>query len=262
MELKEEKDKLRNELFEKYFEVENDCIKFKDLMDKLMPFTKVWKELKNILIENSKDFDFYMSIEMLKEISNQGNNYLIIKENLWTYFIIDLEGKKVLSEKEVIEKFNDNVFINNFDEEKSNEDLIYYPEMYRFLEYSGDIEKLLDLYYKNKGILNINPHIHYRLNIDKAWTGLYINIANYAAQLHFNTPDQFLYEHLFFNGDLTPFGMQDAVTTIGLEKIQEMFTKTKEIPIPMSIIPKDYLNYILSYKEKGKILVKKNEDNN
>ena len=262
MQLKEQKDKLRNSLFEKYFEIEEESIKFKDLMDRFMPVTKTWQELTNILIENSKDFKKWSSIEMLKEINYNGKDYLIIKEMFCKYFIIDIKEKRILSEEEVVENFNDDIFIDNFNEEKSYEGLIYYPRMYHFLEYSGNIETLLDLYNENKDKLNIKPMIHYRLDIGEAWTSIFIDLADYSSQLHFQTPNQFLYEQLYFKGDLTPSNRQDAVDRIGLEKIEEMFRRTREIPIPISVIPKEFLPYVLTPEEKGKVLVKKEKETN
>lgn len=110
--------------------------------------------------------------------------------------------------------------------------------------------------------MNIYPRIYYRINIGKAWTSTIINLSGYDVQLHFQTPNQFLYEQLFFGGDLNPSRMQDAIKIIGLEKIEEMFKRTKEIPIPISVIPKEYLPYILTKAEKEKSLVKKFEVNN
>lgn len=150
MDIKEGKEKLRNALFEKYFEVKDNYIKFKDLMNKMIPITDSWQYLSNILVENSKDFDNYRKLEMLKEINYNRKDYLIIKKMFWKYLIIDLNEKRALLEEEIIDEFNEEIFINNFKEEKESEGFNYYPEMYEFLEYSGDIDSLLELYNEKK----------------------------------------------------------------------------------------------------------------
>lgn len=260
MDIKEERDKLRNALFEKYFEVQDNYIKFEDLINKLTHITVIWQDLNNLLVKNSKDFDNRWKLEMLKEENYNGKDYLIIKKIFWEYLIIDLNEKRVLSKEEIVEKFNDKVFNDNFYEEKCDED--DYPKMYKFLKYSGNVQQLLELYNKNSDILNIYPRIRYQLNIGEAWTGIIINLADYSVQLHFQTPSQFLYEHLFFSGDLTPDRAQDAQEKIGLERMKEIFEKTKEIPIPISVIPKEYLSYVLDKTEEEKKFVKKFGANN
>ena len=67
--------------------------------------------------------------------------------------------------------------------------------------------------------------------------------------MSFQTPNQFLYEQLWFNSDLSPSGMQDA-QLIGKERMNEMFDEVKNIKIPNELIPPIIL-------ENKKTLVKK-----
>lgn len=46
-----------------------------------------------------------------------------------------------------------------------------------------------------------------------------------------------MYENLFFDNDLNPFGLQDAGAKIGKEKMMEMLSKLKDIKIPISLLP-------------------------
>lgn len=94
---------------------------------------------------------------------------------------------------------------------------------------------------------NLPTKIHYRLKIGKAWTYFHIDFVNATAQMGFQTPDQFLYEQLFLNYDLTAFGSQDSQERIGIERMQEMFERIKDLKIPIEAIPvelyQQYLNH-------------------
>ena len=78
-------------------------------------------------------------------------------------------------------------------------------------------------------------------SIRLAWTSLTIDFANGKGYMSFRTPDQFLYEHLFLNYNLTPSGMQDSQRKIGIEKIMEMFRRIPSIKIPKDRIPEKLL---------------------
>lgn len=114
---------------------------------------------------------------------------------------------------------------------------INYLDMYDFFEYHGNIQNLIDFYTASKEIFNIPNAIYYKLMIDDAWTYLNIDLTNGNVQLGSQTHDQFLYEQLFLNSDLTPFEMQDAQSKIGKEQMRDMFSKIKEIKIPDSCLP-------------------------
>ena len=113
--------------------------------------------------------------------------------------------------------------------------------MYYCLSYEGNLQELISFYEKNKEILNIPTYIYYKLMIGEAWTHLSIDLVGTlgAIQLSFQTKDQFLYETLFLNKNLSPSSMQDAQSRIGKEKMMEMFERIKNIKIPMEYIPKE-----------------------
>ena len=123
--------------------------------------------------------------------------------------------------------------------------------------YDGNIEELLDFYTENEQVLNLSKKIHYVLKIDDTWTCFHIDFVKACAQLCFETRDQFLYEQLYLRYDLTPSRMQDAKNKIGIEKMQEMFQKIKEIKIPQEVIPSDlYKKYLIKCNESSKTLKK------
>ena len=99
----------------------------------------------------------------------------------------------------------------------------------------------------------MSKRIHYVIKLDYSWTYFHIDFVNASSQLAFETRDQFLYEQLYLRYDLTPSRMQDAQNKIGIEKMQEIFQKIKEIKIPQKVIPSDlYKEYLIRSNEEDK----------
>lgn len=237
-----EKNTLRDILFEKYFQIE-DGISVKSLNEKLSFIPETWNKLHVLCEKNIKLFDRYSSLEKIKIIEFNQRKYLILKLRIWKYVIIDLDRMENLPENEFKNIFNEEFFVNNFDEIKDKND---YFNFYHLQEYQGNIKELIDFYLENEIVLNLSSQVHCRLNHSQAWTYLFIDFANASVQLGFQTPDQTLYEQLFLNYDLTPCGMQDAVNKIGREKIKEIFSKVSNIKIPIEFIPLDLYKEYLS----------------
>ena len=162
---------------------------------------------------------------------------------MWKYVIIDVDEMKNISREEFETLFNEQFFIDNFDERREGE---FFHDFYQVVKYQGDIQELLNFYLDNENIFNMPNQIHCKMNEKDAWTYLFIDLANASAQMGFQTPDQTLYEQLFLNYDLTPYGMQDAVNKMGKEKIEEIFSKMKDIEIPIDCIPQELLEYLVS----------------
>lgn len=260
----EERTKLRNQLFEKYFE-NQEGIELTTFVNRMSFITDTWKHLHKLLEENVRHYDSYSRLEMLKRIEHRGINYVIIKLDLWKYIIIDIDHNKVLEKEEIQSTFEERFFLIHFAEEKSSSE--DYLDMYSFPKYQGNIQEFIAFYLKNQEILMLPTRIYYKLTIDEAWTYFSLNFASGKAQLGFQTPDQYLYEQLFFYSDLTPFGMQDAISRIGIEKMREMFERIKSIKIPKECIPTDiYEKFFASFEitqpenTSGPMLIKKNEN--
>lgn len=179
------------------------------------------------------------------------NKYLILKLGLYEYTIIDLEKMVNVKQEEFKEIFTEEFFVNNFDEDK-DEDVINYICIE---EYDGDIQELLDFYIEKEDVLLLLTKFFYELKENDAYTYLSFDFANRGIQMGFGTPDQFLYEHLLLNHDLTPYGLQDAQNKIGVERMKEMFEQIKGIKIPIDVIPNDlYQQYLLKTDNKVKKL--------
>jgi len=232
--------KLRNELFEKYFEI-NNGINLLELMDILNFLTNIWKNLSKLLEGNIENYKIYDRLENIKKLEYKERNYLIIKFQLWEYLIIDIDNNKVLNQDDIKENFEEEFFITNFLEKPLNMKE-HFSNIYWFLDYQGNIRELVDFYVKYSEFLELPTYIKYLIHIDDAWTYLGINIISGNVQLGFQTNNQQLYEQVFFNQDLSPFGLQDAHKKMGIEKMNEIFLRIKDIMIPLKVIPKEILD--------------------
>lgn len=242
------KDELRDQLFAKYFEIE-DGILATDLVEKLAFIPETYNYLHNLLEKNVRYFDSYSYIRSIKEISQ----YLIIKLGPCNYIIIDTQKMASLSEEEVAMCFSEQFFIAEFCERPLGSDYSYL-DLYHFETYEGEIAELLDFFEQNREVLILPTYLCYKITLGDAFTSFSIDFANSSAQVCFQTPDQFLYEQLFLRYDLSPSRMQDAVSRIGLEHIKAMFESIKNIKIPKTSIPSELYSLYLKVNEKKKNL--------
>lgn len=238
-----EKSELRDKLFGKYFEVD-DGVLASELVDKLSFIPEVWKNMHSLCVSNVKFFHPFSTLEKVKMLDYHNKSYLILKIRMNKYIIIDVNNKKSLSQEEFSNEFDENFFIANFNEDKLN-DVNDFSRWYQVLSYNGNIDELLKFYAENEDILLLSSIIKYTIEIGNAWTYFYIYFPSANARLGFQTPDQFLYENLFLKYDLSPSGLQDAQEKIGVEKMQEMFDKIKDIKIPKEYIPEDLYDQFL-----------------
>ena len=211
---------LRDMLFQKYFEIE-DGVSVKDLNDKLSFIPEVWGNLRTLCEKNMRRFDRFSSLEKIKMIEHNQKKYLILKLRMCRYLIIDLDRMVSISREEFQNEFNEEFFISNFGETSVGDDCFDF--FYLLDKYQGDVQELLNFYMENIDVLNLSSRLYCKLDEQDAWTWLFIDYANASSQLGFQTPDQTLYEQLFLNYDLTPFGMQDAINKMGIEKISFIF---------------------------------------
>ncbi len=247
------KEILRNQLFDKYFEVKNGILVV-DLVDTLSFIPELWKKLHILCENNIKYFDSFSDLEKFKLIDYKEKKYLILKIRMFKYVIIDIKQMENISEEQFRSEFDENFFVSNFDEIKDDRDLF---RLYDLISYHGNMQELVDFYNDNKELLCLSTELHYRLQIGKAWTYFYIDFANANAQMGFQTPDQFLYEQLFLKYDLSPSRMQDAQEKIGVGRMYEMFEEIKKIIIPKEVIPDDlYQQFLIQCNRENQKLEK------
>ncbi len=243
-----DKDELRNKLFNKYFEVENG-VPLALLNEKLSLVRSAWYDLRKICEGGINHFDRFSSLDAIKMIDLKESSYLIIKLNIWKYVIIDVINNKNISDDLLKECFDEKFFVDNFADFSFEElDLDVNTDILNvcnLVSYNGDIRALINFYKENKEVLDLPNFFKYQLGDENAFTYLFIDYAGDNSQFGFHTPDQFLYEHLFLNPDLTPSMMQDAQERIGVVRMKEMFEKIPSINIPESAIPKELYQYYL-----------------
>lgn len=240
--MKEEISELRDKLFSEYFKDSNG-IRLEDLMKSLKPVTEIYQNLYTILEENLEDFDKHSSILRIKAVGSKGKHFLVIKESVLTYLIIDLDTNEVLNKQSTFRFFSEKFFIEKFGEVKSKSKELF-RRMFNALNYKGNIKKLIDFYIENSELLNIPSSIVYRVKFDDAYSFLSIHLSDGGNVLAFRTNDQRLYEHLFFGNDLEPLSLQDAGQKIGYAKMQEVFSKFKDIRVPISVIPESLQQFL------------------
>lgn len=243
------KEELRDALFEKYFEVQ-EGISAPDLVDKLSFIPNTWKEVHTLCIKNIKYFCPLQSLGKMRMVMHEGKQYLILKLRLQRYVVIDVEKRENVSKTDFYTIFNEDFFIQQFDERKWKEEDIF-KTSYEIIEYEGDIEEFINLYEEKRGIFELSMRLCIQYEIEKAITYFSIDFANAIVHLGFQTPDQFLYENLNFSYDLTPWGLQDAQRSMELEQMQTMFERIREIRIPKETIPDDLYEQYMIASEKA-----------
>lgn len=243
-----DKTTLRNKLFDKYFELEDGVLAV-DLVDKLSFIMELWKKLHILCENNIKHFSPFSAIDKFKAIEYKQKKYLILKETILGYVIVDIEKMESITKKQFITEFDEDFFVKNFDEDDRATLDLYSIDTYK------NVQELVDFYIQNQSLLSLSTGLYYKLEIDEAWTYFYIDFANAKAKMVFETPNKLLDEQLFLNYDLTASNMQDA-QKIGFERMKEMFEKIKELKIPKEIIPNDLYQQFLSQcdtKRKTKV---------
>lgn len=245
------KTELRNKLFDKYFE-NNDGILATELLERLSFISDTRKHLHKLCLKNIKQFHPFSKLFKIGIFEINKSNYMILQMGNGMYTIINLNTGQNISKEELRDNFDEDFFINNFNDVKLDYDMPFY-ELYFIHKYNGDINELVSYYNENKDVLSLTTELTYRFNIDETFTYFYIDFANARAQLSFETKDQYLYEQLFLNYDLTPANWQDAHAKIGVDRMKEMFKEIKNIKLPKEVIPIDLLEeYLKSTSKKQK----------
>ena len=245
-----DKNTLRNALFEKYFEV-TDGILALDLVNSLSFIPKTWKELKELCRKNIKHFTNFDTLEMIKMVTFNQKEYLILKLRINRYVIIDISKMNNITKEQFEREFNEEFFVKRFKERSC-------PGSFSDWYYTENFDNpkiLVDFYNENKDVLSLSSNLYYCIKLDDALTHFSIDFVNASALLGFQTPDQFLYEQLFLEYDLSYSPMQDAQSKIGIDRMYEMSEKIKEIRLPEKVIPKDLLYQFYSNNNNKKLKI-------
>lgn len=245
------KEALRNQLFAKYFEVKDGMLAV-DLMNRLSFIPETWKELHTLCVKNIKYFSPLQSLRKVRMVTQEEKEYLILQLGVWRYVVVDVEKRKNIAKKDFYTIFSEDFFIQHFDERKWKDENSF-QRCYEVIRYEGDIEEFIDVYKEKRSTFELSVRLYMQYKIEEAITYFSIDFASAIVHLGFQTPDQFLYENLNFNYDLTSWGMQDAQRSMSLEQMKVMFERVREICIPKEIIPSDL------YEEYENVIQKENK---
>lgn len=245
------KNELRDKLFNEFEKVDQGIL-ITNFLDETKVIRKKWYELKNI-INQDKDEDLYQKYpNIVKFINYNYVNYLVISFRHYSYLIIDIDNKKVLNNNDVNDTFNQDFFVKYLNEIPVNSEKDF--KIILSIEfYNNDIDKLINYVSDNKKYFDIKPNIFYEVHVGDAESIININLHKPNSILMFLTENQYLYEHLFMDENLNPLSMQDAVSRIGIDKMNEYFKRIRNIKIPIDIIDKNILN-LMSKKNKKLLL--------
>ena len=251
---------LRNNLFELYFQ-NNEGILAKDFIEKMSFIHETYQIINEMCEKNIEYFDSFDSVSKIKEIYSNGRKYLVLEYGIANFIVIDCLKKDNIQKEEFFQLLRSPSFQVNFQKRDIETNLFFYDLDF----YQGNIEELLNFYEKNKCLFSLPTKVFYQIKLLHARTYFSISLEKNKAQLSFETNDHFLYEQLYFSNGLEPSRMQDATKKVGLEKMREILTKTKEIVIPFEVIPEklcqEYDNRCFSPKSKILSRTKKQENN-
>ena len=227
-----------------------------ELLESLSFISETRKYLRILCNKNMKYFDNFSKIFKIAIYEINKNNYMILQMDPWRYTILNLSNGCNITKEELRDNFDEHFFIKNFNAVKIDFDEPFY-EVYSIYTYDGDINELVSFYNENQQVLSLTNELWYKFKIGEAITYFYVDFANAQVQMCFKTKDQFLYEQLFLNYDLTPSYLQDAQAKIGKEQMLEMFKKIKNIKLPIEIIPNDLLQeYKKRFSKKKTLKIK------
>lgn len=246
----------QKKLFKLYFSKKNtkrNGTNIKNVISSIEPWHLKWDKFQEILKKYSTEFRSFSIIEDSRLINYKHKNYLIIKIMSLTYLCIDLEDEKIITFGENLDPFNQNFFIDNFNEKEIDN-----PEQYYFsidFESSG-INELMNFILENKVLFYTETYFKYLLrDNDEYITYLNFDIQNGNITLYFG--DEYSYHnsnYIYIDNDLNPIKIEEKSSKDYLKKI---CSKIKLIKIPFNIIPAFLIPNITSKNNANIIDIKK-----
>lgn len=178
------------------------------ILENLKDNFKAWQEFKKTICHNIKYCYKYKTLVSLKKIDDK---YLIIKLHSWDYLIIDLELLKVLRKDEVIQVFNEDFFVCNFNEKKSN---------YIFINDCKNVLEVVDAFYQYESFLTSDVIFKYNVSDYNSNSIFVIDLINDCCYIDFYSEEMNVKERYYFTNNLKIVGLFN-------EKIFEKHDKYK-----------------------------------
>ena len=242
--------KKQEELFELYFNEYGDSVNVEFLINALGSVKEVWQSLYLVFRNELEDFDGYSKVMDVKELECKNNQYLIFKFFPLEYMVVDLNKKCILDEKKVIGLLDEQLFIDNFSEEKVSDFAKYYSF---FCGSDLFADSLIDVYRKNKDIFISDNSFHYSLSDGDCRTSVSIDLATLEVVLGFQyLGDVGRCNYIFLDNNLEVYGVSNSDGNMDSLKI--MGNRVRDINIPRDRIPVHILRVVLEKENQDKNL--------
>lgn len=222
-----ENDQIRANLFNQMLQNEKGIL-ITDLISKLHNISRIWNIFNEMCQRNVTHFAFFHTIQQLRRIRFYHQDYLFLRFGSCQFLIMNLTERKNLKEEEAKKIFNPIFFDAYFNEKKP-----------RIETFKGNVEEFIYFYENYQNIFHLNTRIVYALSMKENTITFSYNFASYSAQLHFRSQNQTLYENIELNGDLSPYGLQDATKKMSSSLMVEIIEKVKLLKIPSASLPDD-----------------------
>lgn len=238
----DERYRLRQELWNQFINNKNG-MRASDVVSQLDQIHNIYEEFGNILYHGSnRKRKQYLKENPRKvdKVCFLGKEYLIIWIETY-YLVIDMNQNTIVTDLSEMEKMG---------------------ELIGFIidDAFDNVDEIVDYYRKYESIFSITPKISYVVSLDEkdAYSVFLISLCYRSVVFGFYTPDQFLYETIFFDDCLRPY-VDDTKKRIGKEEIQRIINGVGDIVIPYSVIPEELFALGIlkdlesEREEKGKI---------
>lgn len=242
--------KKQDELFEFYFKDYGNSVNIEFLINALGSIKEVWQKLYFLFCNELEDFDDHSTIMDIKELEYKSNQYLIFRFFPLDYMVVDLNRRCILDEEEVINFFNEQLFIDNFNEEKVSD----FAKYYSFLSGSEIFaSSLISVYQNNKDILLSDNSFFYSLSDGSCRTSVYIDLSNLEVVLGFQyLGDVGRCNYIFLDSNLEAYGVSNSDGN--MDSLKMMGDRVRDINIPRDRIPGHILRVVLEKENQDKNL--------
>lgn len=238
--------KKQEELFELYFKDCDEGVNLECFVNSLGDIKEKWQSLYQILEDELEDFDNHSRVMDIKEIEYMNRKYLILKFFPFDYMVVDFNRGCVLEHKEVINLLDEQLFIDNFGEEKISDFAKYYSFFGRNNLFA---DSLIDVYRKNKDIFLSDNSFHYSLSDGDCRTFVSVDLATLEVVLGFQyLGDVGRCNYIFIDSNLEAYGVSNPDGN--MNSLKKMGDRVRDIGIPRNKIPNYLLSIVDNYKQK------------
>ncbi len=244
----------QKKLFKLYFNnnvSKEDSIDIKDIITVQKEYYSKWQRFYFILRKYSNEFRQISQIDKIQLLNYNNISYLIIKIYSWTYLCIDLTNEKIVNFGENIYPFNEEFFIENFDEDKSDN----VEELYYSIEFKQNgIKELINFIVENKNLFLNSSCFTYKIEDNNSFmTFLNFSLLKGIITLYFGNKYMDIDDdatYIYIDNNLNQIEVSNK--KVYVNKLKKMCSKLKNIKIPIDVIP----NFVLDSIRYNKLLEK------